>query len=196
MPLEWLKEIKRRTLKDKGRRREPEEIYQMITSKNWPYKTKTKQEFYHTRDRALLALLYLCCGRAGEVINLRKNQFEDTQNFIIIHNYQVEKTKLFRETWLIPKKGRLASLTELVTNYLPKVKGDKLFNISRQRAHAICKHITGMWPHWFRAQGEAYYMQIIKDPFKFAVALKLVDPQTLMEYIPFEWKDYTEQLLR
>jgi hypothetical protein len=53
-----------------------------------------------------------------------------------------------------------------------------------------------MWPHWFRAQGEAYYMTIIKDPFKFAVALKLVDPKTLMEYIPFEWEDYKEHLLK
>ena len=195
MPLSWLKGIKRRTLKDKGRRKDPEEIYEMITSKVWPY--KTRQEYYMLRDQALLALLYLCCGRVGEVLSLRKSQFEETEDFLIIKNYQVEKTKLYREDWPLPKRGRLAPLTNLVLKYLSTVKDDnKIFSISRQRAHIICKYVTGMWPHWFRAQGEAYYMRIIRDPFKLALALRLVDPKTLMEYIPFEWEDYREQLLR
>jgi len=189
----WLVGIKRRTLKDKGPRRDPEEIYKMITEKTWPY--KTKKQFYHTRDQAFLSLLYLCCGRIGEVLKLKKSQFVEKEDFLLIQKYQVEKTNLFRDDWPLPKSGRLAPFTRIVQAYLPQVKTE-LFRFKRQRGHWICKYITKMWPHWFRAMGEAYYMQIIRDPFNFAVALRLVDPKTLMEYIPFEWRDYKEQLLK
>jgi len=191
--LPWLVNVKRRTLKDKGPRRSPEEIYRLIMAKRWPYKTNS--EFYHLRDRAFLSLLYLCCGRISEILKLKKKQFEDLGDFILIRNYKVAKTGLYRDEWPLPKKGKLQPFTILVEGHLRNVEG-RLFRFSRSRGFQICRYITGLWPHWFRAQGEAYYMRIVRDPITLAVGLQLVDPKTLMEYIPFEWRDYKSQLLK
>ena len=192
-PLPWLKDIHRRTLKDKGHRRSPEEIYTLITSKTWPY--KSTPNFYHTRDLAFLSLLYICCGRISEILNLQKSQFEDIGDFILVKNYQVAKTQQYRDDWPLPKGGSLERFTVLCMRHLKNVEDDDVFKFKRQRGYQICSHITGMWPHWFRAQGEAYYMRIVKNPMALAVGLRLVDPKTLMEYVPFEWRDYKKQLL-
>jgi len=43
--------------------------------------------------------------------------------------------------------------------------------------------------------GEAYYMRyVFKDPVKCASALRLRRSDTLIEYVPYEWKDYEKQL--
>lgn len=208
VPLPWLKRIHRRTLKDKGHRRSPEEIHKLIMGKTWFY--KSTPTFYHTRDRAFLSLLYICCGRISEILGvteeqaeregtkpikgLVKRQFEDQGDIILIKNFQVVKTYLFRDEWPLPKEGRLGPFTRLVVAHLKNVE-NKLFHIGRQRGYQICKHITGMWPHWFRAQGEAFWMTFVKDAYRLATGLRLKDPKTLMEYVPFEWRDYKKQLL-
>lgn len=201
MPLPWMRKVKRRTLKDKGPRLRPEEIFELITKKEWPYKTKWK--FYPIRDRALLSLLYLCCGRISEILGggkrnlpgLVKAQFEDIGDVILIRNFQVLKTYQIRDEWPLPKRGQLAPFTDLIIEFLPLITTN-LFNFGRVRGYQICAHITGKWPHWFRAQGEAYWMTFVKDPFRLATGLKLKDPKTLMEYIPFEWRDFERELKR
>jgi site-specific recombinase XerD len=69
----WLVGVKRRTLEDIKEFLRPSQIYRLITVETWPY--KTQMEFYQARDRALMSLLYLTCGRITEVLSLKKSQY-------------------------------------------------------------------------------------------------------------------------
>lgn len=187
----------RRTLKHKGKRVEPEQILKWINTRYWDYSWNV--EFYHLRDKALISLIYLLCGRIGEILSLKKQQFVDQKDFLIVKEFVVEKNKVnpIRDDWGLPKKGTLAPFTKIVMDYLKSLpkKQTNIFNIKRQRAWQIVNHITGKWCHYFRAMGEAYYMRrVFKDPVRCAVALRLRRSDTLIEYVPFEWRDYTDQL--
>ena len=132
-------------------------------------------------------------------MRLKREQFKELKHFLILQEYRVEKNKLnaLRDDWALPKRGRLAPFTQIVLEYLEKLPENRndLFLIGRGRAHQIVKHITGKWCHWFRAMGEAYYMRrVFKDPVKFASALRLRRSDTLIEYVPYEWKDYEKNL--
>ena len=80
----------------------PQKIYNLITEQEWPYKGgkfKTKGAEYgcrrlHSRDRALMALLYLTSGRILEVLQLIKNQFrvdKEDKDFLVIIGFWVSK---------------------------------------------------------------------------------------------------------
>lgn len=205
MPLSWLKRkdfgdgrLKvRRTLANKGKRIEPEQILKWLDTRSWKY--SWTPDFYKLRDKALIALLFICCGRIGEVLELTKEQFKEQKHFVVLREYRVEKNKVnpIRDDWALPKRGRLAPFTAIIMEYLEKLpqNRNKLFKIKRARAHQIVKHITSKWCHWFRAMGEAHYMRtVFKDPVKCASALRLRRSDTLIEYVPYEWKDYEKQL--
>ncbi len=83
---------RRTILKDVIEYLSPEEILEKITRKEWPYKRNIT--FYVTRDRALLALLYLTSGRINEVLRLSKGQFkedEEDPDFLVVNNFWVSK---------------------------------------------------------------------------------------------------------
>lgn len=92
MPQHWLVGVSRRTNEDIKKRLGIEQIYNLITSERWPY--KTYQDFYHTRDKALMALLFLTASRITEVLSLKKEQFDfqADKNFIIIRNMILVKS--------------------------------------------------------------------------------------------------------
>ena len=71
MPQPWLVNVHRRTL-DNVEYARPSEVLELIKAKFWPY--KTNMQFYQSRDKALLSLLYLTCGRINEVLSLTKKQ--------------------------------------------------------------------------------------------------------------------------
>ena len=187
----------RRTLADKGKRVEPEQIYEWVEKNHWPY--KQDKVFLRLRDKALIALTYLLCGRIGEVLALNREQFKEHKNFLVVNEFIVEKNKVspIRDPWALPKRGRLSPFTEIILEYLkvlPKNQS-KLFTIKRARAHQIVKKITGKWCHWFRAMGEAYLMRyVFKEPVKCASALRLRRSDTLIEYVPYNWEDYAKEL--
>lgn len=187
----------RRTLRDKGKRVEPEQILEWIENKHWRY--SWNREFLELRDKALISLTYLLCGRVSEILRLKREQFKEHKRFLIVKEYRVLKNKVnpIRDDWALPKQGRLAPFTAIIRQYLnqlPRTR-NKVFQIKRARAHQIVKKITGKWLHWFRAMGEAYYMRkVFKDPVKCASALRLRRSDTLIEYVPYEWKDYAKQL--
>jgi integrase len=189
----------------------PREIYELITSKTLPYKTEGK--FYQSRDRALLALLYLTSGRITEVLMLKKSQFdfETDKEFIIIRDMKVVKRRKetvakygvpLREVPL-PKKGHLSHFTSLVTEYLnliedssPLFPSNKKANphLSRIRAWQIVYGITGQWCHYFRSQSESHYGRIFKDLIALADFVRIENIQTLKEYVKTSWEDYRVQL--
>jgi len=196
----------KRTLKDIKYRLSPKQVYDLITSKAYPY--AWDRAFYQTRDRALLALLYLTGGRISEVLRLRKSQFDFVDpNFIIIKDMIVVKRKksvVTREGYPIrevalPLKGRLAAFTELVVKYLDLLDEDeKLFKFTRQRAWQIVYYITGKWNHYFRSQAESYLGRYVfrRDPVGLAEYMGIKNMQTLREYVKTSWLDYKRELLK
>lgn len=193
------KERYRHTNADKGERVEPEQILHWIEKNHWEY-SPTDQAFLIARDKALVSLAYVLCGRISEILALSIEQFYNVEGFLILRNYHVEKNKQnpIRDDWALPKTGRLAPFTEYIQDYLTAMlsrEESKLFQFKRARAYQIVKHITGHWPHWFRCMGEAYYMKnVFKEPVKCATALRLRRSDTLIEYVPFNWKDYAKEL--
>ena len=202
MPQPWLIGIKRRTLEDIKEFLRPTQIHQLITRKTWPYKTKF--DFYYARDRALMALLYLTCGRITEVLSLKKRQFvmDEDPDFIIITNMIVVKRKKrqrrappIRAEVPLPKEGPLARFTALVMEYLEVLPEDaKLFRFKRRRAWQIVRHVTGKWCHYFRSQGESWYGKIY-DVFGLKEFVKVTSIETLGDYVQASWRQYRKRLL-
>ena len=198
----WLQDVSRRTLRDVRRTWSPEEIYELITGKQWPY--RQNWPFYHCRDKAFLSLLYLTAGRVGEVLSLTRAQFDmDTDpDFIIIRNMLTEKVSAksmnlpFREEFPLARSGKLSVFTQLIMEYIPDLEMDeRLFPFSRQRAHQICGYVTGKWPHWFRAQGERLYARLLgKDVIALKDLVNVVNVSTLTQYVKKEWDESREKL--
>jgi integrase len=204
VPRPWLVGVKRRTLNDVYFLR-PSEIYEIITGKSWPY--KRDREFCEKRDRALMALLYLTCGRITEVLSLTKKQFdfESEPNFIIIRNMIVvkrkkkakRKSRAIRDEVPLPLSGPLAPFTNLVLDYLKLIENseDKLFNFGRNRAYKIVRYVTGQWPHWFRSQGESWYGKVFSNIFALKDYVGVVSAEVLSDYVKTDWREYRKALL-
>jgi len=210
VPQPWLRGVKRRTNEDILKRLSLKQIYSLIKNRNWPY--KTNREFYHTRDRALMALLFLTAGRISEVLSLTRDQFDcdADQNFIIIRNMILVKrlrtrkgkpvkhtTAPIRDEVPLPLTGPLARFTDLVMKYLDLLgENEKLFKFKRHRAWQIVRFVTGKWCHWFRSQSESYYGKYV---FTSAFALRdfvgVSDIESLGPYVKTQWKDYEDKLL-
>lgn len=212
MPRPWLIGVKRRTNEDIKERLGIKQIYDLMTSKEWPY--KTQPDFYHTRDRALMSLLFLTAGRISEVLTLRKEQFdfEADENFIVIRNMILVKrlktrkgkpvrhrTAPIRDEVPLPLKGPLSRFTKPVQDYLDLIEEpkEKLFEFKRHRAWQIVNYITGQWCHWFRSQAESYYGKYVySTPFALRDFVGVSDIESLGPYVKTQWRDYKEKLLR
>lgn len=195
------------------RRLRPQEVYELIAWKTLKY--QTTPDFYHARDRALLSLLYLTAGRISEVLRLNKNQFdfESDTDFIIIRDMVVVKRRKetikkygvpLREVPL-PREGQLSPFTKLIEDYVNQIPGDSMLfpshkkarlHMTRQRAWQIVTGITGKWCHYFRSQAESNYGRIFKDVIALADFVRVVNVQTLSEYVKTSWEDYRLQLSR
>lgn len=110
----------RKTLKHIRHNPTPQELYRkLISSPGWPY--KSQQEFYLTRDRALVALQYLGDFRISEVLPIKKESFETKRTYVWLKDVAVGKKRAgkieFREAKL-PLKGKRKNFTQLILNYL------------------------------------------------------------------------------
>ena len=203
-PQPWLVDVKRRTLDDVEFQR-PSELLELIKSRSWPY--KTNREFYEVRDRALISLLYLTCGRISEVLSLTKKQFvfDEDPDFIIVKNMIVVKRKRkakrkrrsIREEVPLPRAGPMSLFTQFVAEYLNRLSDpeEKLFKFGRHRAWQIVSFITGKWCHYFRIQGESWYGKIFSNIFALKDFVGVVDASTLSDYVKTDWKDYRDRIL-
>mgnify|MGYP001110564993 CR=1 FL=1 len=211
MPQPWLVGVKRRTLEDIKAHLGLEQIFNLITSKNWPY--KTDMENYYRRDRCLMALLFLTAGRISEVLSLIREQFDfqADPNFIIIRNMVLVKrlktrkgkpvkhtTSPIRDEVALPLSGPLSKFTQLIEDYVLSINEPKarLFSFGRRRAWQIVNHITGKWCHWFRSQAESYYGKyIFTTPFALRDFIGVTDIESLGPYVKTQWRDYEDKLL-
>jgi len=217
MPQPWLVGVKRRTLEDIKAHLGLEQIFNLILSKEWPYKADTfhlhRTEDYVRRDRCLMALLFLTAGRISEVLSLTHEQFDfqADPNFVIIRNMILVKrlktrkgkpvkhtTSPIRDEVALPLSGPLSKFTVLVNEYVQSLTDPeaKLFNFGRRRAWQIVRHVTGKWCHWFRSQAESYYGKYVyTSPFALRDFVGVTDIESLGPYVKTSWKDYEDRLL-
>lgn len=207
----WLRpKTRRRTLEDIQTYLTPTEVYELIISKEWQYKggqfnrkgTQYGRDKYHSRDKALLALLYLTSGRINEVLRVKKSQFfemedlpyykEPDSNILILKDFFVSKRKKGKKNPILdlplPRLGNLSPFTELVENYLIYLsRKKKLFKFSTSRAWTITNHITGKWNHYFRAQSLSYQVNLIGSALRVARQRGIANPTTIAHYYRGEW---------
>lgn len=185
----------------------PNYVYKYITSGSWPYKGcewAYGREYYEKRDRAMMSLGFLACGRINEILRVDKSQvdFDGEPGFIVVHNYYVSKRKqetLEREgpTLIeipIPKSrdALLHPFTELFTEYFEVCETERLFPISESRAWEIVKASTGLWTHWFRSLGLSYFANMIRNPFALAKIYGVKNVNVIMRYFKTEWTQYKD----
>lgn len=148
----------------------------------------------------------------GRHKGLECSHLKFTKDHIIISSMPVVKRSLkvlkkhgghaaFRDEFALPLKPDLYSnrywdqlipfawlLYEYLAIYNPK-RG-KIFDIEATRAYQIIRHVTGKWPHWFRAQAEHFYGHwLLADTIKLAKFVKVQDPKQVKHYIGYSWKD-------
>lgn len=195
----------RRTLKFIDRYPTPKELTERIAQNGWPY--KTRKEAYLTRDRALVALLYLCALRVSEALRITRDQVTIKKKSIIIEGIKLSKShrkdKLrksqFREYAFVPLKGERGDLGHFLQEYLALLDAkrefgikSRLFPFKRGRAWQIVAATLGVPCHWLRAYGENFlYDAWEKDLLAVADYVK-VDPQTLSQYIRRSYTKYRE----
>jgi len=100
----------------------PEHLYNtLVKAKGWVY--KTDMDFFQSRDKALVALLYLGDFRISEVLPLTVENFDMRDDCLLVHSVNVSKTRktLFREAKL-PTSGERMVFTDLVLDYLSRLK--------------------------------------------------------------------------
>lgn len=211
MPQPWLEGVKRRTLEDIKAHLGLEQIYNLITTKTWPY--KIDMENYIRRDRCLMALLFLTAGRISEVLSLTREQFDfqADPNFVIIRNMILVKrlttrkgkpvkhtTSPIRDEVALPVSGPLSKFTEIVEDYVLSLQDpkQKLFPFGRRRAWQLVRFITDKWCHWFRSQAESYYGKYVyTSAFALRDFVGVTDIESLGPYVKTEWRDYQDKLL-
>lgn len=193
----------RRTLRNIRRYLTPEQVHELIVnSKLWLYRTTPK--LFHSRDRALLATLYLTAGRINEVLQINKSQFDFIDDdFIIIRDFEISKRKAMilqsegipKVDIPLPREGTMKPFTLLLMTYYA-IGPEHLFNIGRRRAHQLCRHMTGKWCHWFRSQRLSYLMNTIKSETIVARMLGIKNPGTIRHYYKGEWEEHRDILLK
>lgn len=188
----------RRTLKYIQYYPSPQELYKKIMeSPGWHYKTDA--DFYHIRDRALVALTYLLGGRISEILRLRKSQFVKLKDRVVVRGIKLSKSRYknkprrvqYREEAFLPLNGERAVFTQLVLDYLKLIGEDaQLFMFSRVRAWQIITAILGVPCHWLRAYCENYLYDSWSGDILAVSDYVKVDPRTLQLYIRRSYRKY------
>lgn len=148
---------------------EPEEIYNLIVSREWPYKggwfnakgSQYGRDKYHSRDKAFMALMFLTSGRLNQILRLKKSQFKEMYEFkkyakiadsdiLLIDQFGVSKRKKGKRHPILelplPRTGEFAPFTRLVEDYLEYLDEDnKLFTFGESRAWVIVNYVTGAY---------------------------------------------------
>jgi len=180
----------RRVLEDIPYYPSPKELYhKIIEGLGWKY--KVKMDYYKTRDRALLCLLYLAGLRVSEALRIHKDQVEETKEYVEVrgiflsksHKHGRERRSKYRDARL-PLHGERKDLTMLFIEYYRICETEKLWGFGTARAWQIVKaYLPESTCHWLRAYCEDYlYDQWDRDLLAVADYIK-VDARTLQLYI-------------
>lgn len=151
--------------------------------------------------------------KVGYYEGLKRDNFSVTKDLIRVNQMPVVKRKrrtierhgkhiTIRDEFAIPLREDLFEnpywdqlipfgwlILEYLETHAPE-KGYPLFRFERGRAWQIINKITGMYPHWFRAQAEHFYGHyLFTDSVKLAKFLKILRPEQTADYIGYSWKD-------
>lgn len=136
-------------------------------NRHYPYKTLTQLK---TRDVALCSTILLSGVRASEAA-LKRKQFIDLEDRIVLLNVKTKKRGNMRHEIIFPKSGLLKEFTVNVSNWLRQIPDEESFvfphgsycgiswniPLHRNRIRAIVTFKTGKFPHWLRGVHETYY---------------------------------------
>jgi len=146
----------------------------------------------------------MTAGRIGEVLRLKKPQFdfESEFGFIVVRNFYVSKRKektikargkLYIDLPLtMDEKSKLFPFTEMIYSYLRRVEDESLFKFGRKRAWQIVNYVTDLFPHAFRSYAETYWINILKSETITAKIFGIENPGTISHYFKGTWLDYKE----
>jgi integrase len=176
----------------------------------WPYKSQMKKVL-QTRDKALFAFLLLTGCRASEAVQIKRSQIVDYKTHIEVLNISTLKHGNVRLKVYLPKKGRLNTLTLLVSAWIkyveqpndylwPTAKGCVLnYNkpIERKRVYQIIRQ-TGLFPHWCRAVCETVYgRQVFKnDPYKLMRFMGIRSINNILPYVQASWEENIKDIYK
>ncbi len=175
----------------------PEELLEILAKfPGWGY--KKDEEEYRLRDSALVALLYLGALRISECLRIKNDQFflNEEKHRLEIQGIELSKRRkkdqgrkeAYRVAWLPlayeDHRNARTTLTEIVQKYRRSLGvNDLLFPFKRKRAWQIVQRRTGLWCHYFRANGEEYLYDNWKYDMLALSSYIKVDVRTLGHYI-------------
>ena len=195
----------RRTLKHIDRYVEPKSILKMIIDGR-PYPYKRNADYYLTRDKGLMAFIYLMACRINEAGKVEKDQFDFADprypGFIMVKDFKISKRKkktiqregIPRIDFGLPISGRFAPFTELIMEWYDLNPGPYLFRIGRTRAWQIIEHHTGKWCHWFRSQRFSWMVNRLRSVVIVARMFGVKNPQTIMHYYKGSWAEFRDEI--
>lgn len=201
----------RRVLADIPRTIGPDELYDaLVRAPGWDYKDPDTADIYLTRDRALLALLYMGALRISEALRLLRSQFvhDPKRKMWVIRGVKLSKEQTTRhlkdgrvvtrprlhsyreEVWL-PLTGPRKAFTQLVLDWVEPIQEGRIFGkqlgtqgfATNQRATQIMGATLGLWLHYLRAQGERYLYKAWKKDLHATASYLRIDEGTLAKYL-------------
>ena len=142
-----------------------------------------KRENLHVHEDYILVRRMAVAKRSWKVIAKYGAQVQVRDDFVI---------PLRRGLFENPYWDQLVPFGWLILEYLRKYAPEKgrLFPYKTKRAWQIIKHVTGMFPNWFRAQAEHFYGHyLLSDSVKLAKFVKVVRPEQVSHYIGYSWQE-------
>lgn len=185
-------------------------LEKLLKSIQWPY--KENKEKLQCRDQALASLLILSGLRVSEALALKRIQFSDEEDRIILANVTTLKHGKLRAKIILPKEGRLSPFTRMFEQWLSQVpsEDDYVFpsargfqgeinwksSLHRQRAHNIFFKTIKRFPHWFRSVCETIYgKQVFKsDAWKLKDFMGLINLDSTSPYVQSSWEENTDRI--
>lgn len=150
------------------------------------------------RDRALLAFLAATGMRISEALSVKREQLELSHDpdFVVVKDVRILKRRketIFKD-FVLPRKGVLKPLTDLVLEHVRTKNKGPLFDIGRQRAWQIVVFMTGKWCHYFRSQRISFLVNRIRSTTAVADLLGIKKSSTIDHYYKGGWGQFKKEL--
>jgi integrase len=189
------------------------DLEKIVNETEWPYKSEHRDKLL-SRDRALVALLILAGLRISEALRLKRKQFRNYEDHILLVNVETVKHGSLRKEILLPKTGNLAWFTFIFEAWLNEIPDSEeesyifptgtsqgfIFDkpLTRTRVHKIIKTTTGKFPHWFRAVCENIYGKKVfnNNAYKLKDFMGLVNLSSTDPYVQSVWQEDKEKIFK